>query len=115
MKLPKRADLAKLGNQFFLVYQATPCIIMPIIPRLRDVPGHRTDVPIDPKELFCQRKPEGDLLIKLQDTQRVDPGKLTTIGKVSKASLQRIEVAIQRERQITADEQTRYQSQRSFR
>lgn len=102
----KRADLGKIGNQFVLIFQADPCIVMPIISKPHDVPGHRTDVPIDPKEMFCQRKPEGNLLIKLQETKEVPQDRVTIIGKVSKASLARIDLALQRERQIITEEQS---------
>lgn len=115
-KKPRRQDLAKLGNQFVLVYAIGDAVtVMPIVEKPVNAPTHRLDVPIDEKELFCLKKPTGALHIRLQETKAVDPAKLSVIGKVSKASLGRIDTALARERQIRADEESRYQRRGVYR
>lgn len=98
----KPGDLAKSGSQFVIVYQSCPCIILPIVEKNPEM--HRTDVQISGDELFCLTRPNGVLTIKLVDCKEIDGTKLNKIGKVSRAAIARVELALSRERHMQSIE-----------
>lgn len=105
MSKPKyrTGDLGKIGNQFVVLYQLDPMLIIPIYET--NPAKHRTDVVINDAELFCMKKPMGELTVKLSAVKQIDPKLYIRIGKCGKSVMMKIDFALTRERRAQATEQ----------
>jgi hypothetical protein len=98
----RRADLAKQGSKFVVVFQIDPLIIIPIV--LTNPERHRTDVAVHDAELYCLRKPTGEMTLKLVYCEETKLDSIIRIGKVAKSLMAKIEQALKREREMIAME-----------